>query len=75
MNSSERVRVGVIGVGQIGKRHVETYAGMANVELVAIADVNEAEVNRVAGLHGIANTYTNLHDLLARDDILSLIHI
>ena len=69
MNSSERVRVGVIGVGQIGKRHVETYAGMANVELVAIADVNEAEVNRVAGLHGIANTYTNLHDLLARDDI------
>ncbi|MCB0066480.1 MAG: Gfo/Idh/MocA family oxidoreductase, partial [Caldilineaceae bacterium] len=69
MNSSERVRVGVIGVGQIGKRHVETYAKMPNVELVAIADVNEAEANRVAGLHGVANVYTSLHDLLARDDI------
>lgn len=33
MNSQERIRVGVIGVGQIGKRHVETYAKMPNVEI------------------------------------------
>lgn len=69
MSTTAPIRVGVIGVGQIGKRHVETYAKMANVELVAIADVNEAEANRVAALHGVPNVYTNLHDLLARDDI------
>ena len=53
MTSSERVRVGVIGVGQIGKRHVETYAAMPNVEIVAIADVNEAEAVPVAAQHTI----------------------
>ncbi|MFO7633512.1 MAG: Gfo/Idh/MocA family oxidoreductase [Caldilinea sp.] len=69
MNNSDRVRVGVIGVGQIGKRHVETYAGMSNVEIVAIADVNEAEANRVAAQYDIPTVYTNAHALLARDDI------
>jgi predicted dehydrogenase len=69
MSHSEKVRVGVIGVGQIGKRHVEIYAGMSNVEIVAIADVNEAEAQRVAAQYGIAHVYTKAHDLLVRDDI------
>lgn len=69
MSNTDRIRVGVIGVGQIGKRHVETYAGMTNVDIVAIADVNEAEAQRVAALHGISNVYTSAHDLLKRDDI------
>jgi len=69
MSNNERVRVGVIGVGQIGKRHVETYAAMPHVEIVAIADVNEAEAIRVAAQHNIPNIYTKVADLLARDDI------
>ncbi len=69
MGINEKIRVGVIGVGQIGKRHVETYAKMSNVEIVAIADINEAEVNRVAGMHAIPHAYTDLRQLLARDDI------
>ncbi|HQY94683.1 MAG: Gfo/Idh/MocA family oxidoreductase [Caldilinea sp.] len=69
MSNAERIRVGVIGVGQIGKRHVETYAAMPNVEIVAIADVNDAEAERVAARHGIPNRYAKVQDLLARDDI------
>ncbi|MBW7883366.1 MAG: Gfo/Idh/MocA family oxidoreductase [Caldilineaceae bacterium] len=69
MSGLEPVRVGVIGVGQIGKRHVATYAQMANVELVAIADIDETEVHRVAAQHGVPNFYTNFRELLARDDI------
>jgi predicted dehydrogenase len=66
---SERVKVGIIGVGQIGKRHVETYAAMPNVEIVAIADVNEAEAQRVAAMYGIRQIHTNFRDLLANPDI------
>ena len=66
---TNRTRVGVIGVGQIGKRHVDTYAKMSNVEIVAIADINDAEAQRVAGQYAIPNVYTNLHKLLERDDI------
>jgi predicted dehydrogenase len=59
----------VIGVGQIGKRHVDQYSKMENVEIVAIADVNETEAKRVAAQYGIATVYTDLHQLLGRDDI------
>jgi predicted dehydrogenase len=67
--SPEKVRVGMIGVGQIGKYHLNNYSTMPNVEVVAVADVNEAEANRVAELYGIKNVYTKFRDLLQRDDI------
>ena len=66
---TDKVKVGVIGVGQIGKRHVAGYAAMPNVEIVAVADLNEAEVKRVAAEHGIARSFTNFRDLLALPEI------
>ncbi len=67
--SAEKVRVGVIGVGQIGKQHLDNYKKIEGAEVVAIADVNESEANRVAGVYGIPKVYSNFRDLLARDDI------
>lgn len=69
MSDIQKTRVAVIGVGQIGKRHVATYAGMDTAELVAIADINEAEANRVAEMHGIPRVYADFRKLLERDDI------
>lgn len=65
------VRVGVIGVGQIGKSHLNNYTQKCKggVEIVAIADINEAEARRVADQFGIPHVYTDFHDLLKRDDI------
>jgi predicted dehydrogenase len=67
-----KTKVAIIGVGQIGKRHVETYAPMTDVEIVAIADVDEAEASRVAAKHGIANVYTNFRERLKRNDIAAV---
>src|SRR5262245_63016845 len=68
-NVAETIKVGVIGVGQIGKRHVATYAEMPDVEIVALADVDEAEVQRVAAQHGVKQTFTKFRDLLALPEI------
>lgn len=65
----EPVNVGVIGVGQIGKRHVAHYAEMPEVRIVALADVNAAEVQRVAAQYGIEQTYTDFRQLLANPEI------
>ena len=67
-----KTRIGIIGVGQIGKGHVRTYMGMPHVEIAAVADVNEAEANRVAAENGIAKVYTDFRQLLARDDIAAV---
>jgi predicted dehydrogenase len=66
---TSEVRVGVIGVGQIGKRHVERYAGMADVKIVAIADANLAEAQRVAAQYNIPQAFANFRDLLALPEI------
>jgi predicted dehydrogenase len=67
-----KIRIGVIGVGQIGKFHLGSYAKIPDAEVVAAADVNEAELKRVATELKIPSTYTNFHELLERDDIVAV---
>jgi predicted dehydrogenase len=70
---AEKMRVGVIGVGQIGKAHVDRYTRVPDAEMVAVADINEAEAQRVAKQHGIPHAYGDFRELLARDDIADIL--
>ena len=65
----EKIRLGIIGVGQIGKAHLARYAKIEGAEMVAAADLNATEVKRVAEEFHIPHTYTDFRQLLARDDI------
>lgn len=67
--STEKVRVGIIGVGQIGKAHVREYQAIPGAEIVAVADINETEANRVASEYKIPHVYTSFREMLKRDDI------
>jgi len=42
------IKIGVIGVGRMGKNHVRVCSELDNVELIGIADINKEEVNKVA---------------------------
>lgn len=68
----EKVRLGIIGTGQIGKVHIKRYGEMPEADIVAVADIREDEAQHVAEQHSIPHVYTNYHDLLARDDIDSV---
>jgi predicted dehydrogenase len=63
------LRVGIIGVGIIGKHHLAEYARIGGVEIVAAADIDTPELNRVADLHNIPNRYHDFRDLLKHDEI------
>jgi predicted dehydrogenase len=43
-----RLRVGVVGVGHLGKEHARILTTLADVELVGVADPNAAQVEAVA---------------------------
>ena len=43
-----KIKVGVIGVGYLGKFHAEKYAAMAEAELVGVADTNPEQAAAVA---------------------------
>lgn len=64
-----KIRIGIIGTGQIGKKHLEEYARNDQAELVAVADVNEPEARRVAEQYQIPHVYTDYKQLLQRDDL------
>ncbi len=65
----KEIRIGVIGVGQIGKSHLKRYADIAEAKIVAIADINAEEAQRVASQYNIADVYTDFRALLQRDEI------
>ena len=64
------IRVGIIGTGQIGKWHLETYATkVKGVEVVAVCDINADEAKRVATKYNIQNVYGDYRELINRNDI------
>ncbi len=65
----EKIRIGMIGVGQIGKSHLRRYKEVPGAEIVALADIDEAEGQRVAEEFAIPNVYTSFREMLKRDDI------
>ncbi|HEX6383417.1 MAG TPA: Gfo/Idh/MocA family oxidoreductase [Anaerolineae bacterium] len=68
-SDGQRVRVGIIGVGQIGQRHLKQYYNIDGAEVVAIADVDEEKVAQVGARYDVAHAYTDFRQMLARDDI------
>jgi predicted dehydrogenase len=44
----DRLRVGVVGVGHLGKEHARILSGLPGVELVGVADHNAAQAEAVA---------------------------
>jgi predicted dehydrogenase len=70
--SSERLRVGVAGVGYLGRIHAKIYANMPDVELVGVADVDEKSAAEVAKQYGCA-AFRNATELLGKIDAISIV--
>ena len=62
----KEVRIGIIGVGQIGKSHLHEYSSMDGVTLVGAADLNAEELTRLADHHGIERRFSDFRELLDR---------
>jgi predicted dehydrogenase len=68
----EPVRIGIIGVGLIGKMHLQQYSSIEGVQIVAVCDINEQEARRVAEQYHIPHVYTDYREMLKRDDLVAV---
>jgi predicted dehydrogenase len=68
----EPLRIGIIGVGIIGKSHLREWQEIGGVEVVAACDIDSAELNRVGDLYNIPHRYSDFRELLKRDDIVAV---
>jgi predicted dehydrogenase len=65
----KKIRIGIIGVGQIGKSHLDAYSRIPGAEIVAASDVNGEELARVAERFKIGRTYAKFRELLKNEEI------
>jgi predicted dehydrogenase len=65
---TSRVRVGIVGVGDFGRRHAAIAAALPEVELVAVADRDEGRAQKVAAELGAAAS-TGIEELLAAHEV------
>lgn len=65
----KKIRVGVIGTGFIGPAHVEALRRLGHVEVVALAEVNQAVADAKADALGIPRAYGDYRRLLADPEV------
>ncbi|WP_310599861.1 Gfo/Idh/MocA family oxidoreductase [Desulfobulbus sp.] len=66
------VKVGVIGVGYLGRFHAQKYAAMADVELVGVADTDPERARQIAD-ECATRPYADYHELLTQVDAVSVV--
>ena len=67
---SGKLKVGIIGTGIIGKSHISGYQSMNNdVDIVAIADINEVEAQKIAQENDIPYVFSDYRELLKMNEI------
>lgn len=68
----KKLRVGVIGAGYLGKFHAEKYAGMDEVDLVGVVDINTSQAEDVARKCR-TTAYLAYQDLFGKVDAVSIV--
>lgn len=61
----ERLKVGIVGAGYIGGKHIEAVRRIPGAEIVAVADADAERAGRVAREMNIPHAYGTVDELLA----------
>lgn len=61
----DKLRVGIIGMGNIGTVHAKTLAGTEGVEIAALCDADASRLAEKAAVFGVRRTFTDHREMLA----------
>ena len=62
-----KIKVGVIGAGRWGQKHIDEYSQMKDVDLLWISDLIEENISQIQKKYNIKNITTDYNDLLSSD--------
>jgi predicted dehydrogenase len=70
--SEEKIGVGVIGAGSIGKYHMEAYGNHPRADLLAVAEVNEERARAVQEQFPGVRIFSDYREMLGLDEITAV---
>jgi DUF1009 family protein/predicted dehydrogenase len=71
-SNDDAVRVGVVGVGYLGRFHAEKYAALEEANLVAVADIDLSRAQSIAE-HFSCRPFSSHRDLIGKVDAASVV--
>jgi predicted dehydrogenase len=72
MNTSKKVKVGVVGVGHLGQHHVKHFASLPDADLIGIYDLDTARASDIAKQFK-TKSFSSIDDILADCDAISIV--
>lgn len=64
-----KVKIGLIGAGNIAQTHLNSYIKLDNVEIAAICDINKENLNETADKYNIKARYTDVNEMLKNEKL------
>ena len=65
----KKLRIGMVGTGNIASVHLDAYKNVEQAEIVAACDINPETLKNAAEQYGIKNTYSNITDMIKNEDL------
>lgn len=65
----DKIKIGVIGVGNISESHIQAYQKNPNVELYAFCDINEDRLQKMSEKYGVTRCFTDKDEMLKLSEI------
>ncbi len=67
--TGKKVRIGIVGAGNISETHLHSYKEVPEVEIVAICDIDEKRVKMTADRFGIEKRYLSIEEMIAAEEL------
>lgn len=65
----KKLKVGIIGAGNISKYHIDAYRKNPDVELYALCDINESRLKMMGEKYGVTRLFTDKDEMLKLDEL------
>ena len=65
----KKLRVGIVGVGNIAQSHIDAYKKDPHAEVYALCDINEERLKKNGEKHGITRLYTDVKEMVKLEEL------
>ncbi len=72
MSYSNKIKIAVVGVGNLGQHHSRIYNELPDVELVGVVDIDSKRVANIATKHRI-KSFISYYDIIGKVDAVSIV--